>query len=206
MEIDTNEMKILIELQKNGRLSRRMLADRIDVSTPTVSSKIEKLENMGIIEGFSIDIDHKKMGFQKYLLKVDSDGKTEEEIRKIFEGFELFRKIEKLEGSGFLITLFVHEFNQLDKATEYLEEKNGCEIRDIWRTQDERSKVPRIPLDENVPLDIACYYCGKPIKGEPKKWKKDGKEHYFCCSSCEQLYEEKYDRLQKRKKEMRKED
>jgi len=203
MKLDETEMKILRELQKDGRVSRRVLADRIDVSTPTVSSKIEKLENMGIIEGFTVEIDHRKLGFQKYFFKVEGEGKTEEEIRDIFAEFEIFRKIEKLEGEGYLITFYVSEFSELDKATEYLEKKDGFKIKDVWRAQDEDMKVPQIPLDEKVPLDIACYYCNKPIKGEPEKWKKDGKEHYFCCSSCEELYEEKYDRLQKRKKEMK---
>ncbi|MBS3782427.1 MAG: winged helix-turn-helix transcriptional regulator [Candidatus Thermoplasmatota archaeon] len=198
-------MKILIELQKDGRLSRRVLADRIDVSTPTVSSKMEKLENMEIIEGFSVKVDYRKMGFQKYFFKIDSNDKTEEEIREVFSRFEGFRKIEKLEGNGHLITLFINEFSQLDKATEYLEEKDGFKIKEVWRTQDEEKKSPKISLDENVPLDITCYYCNKPIKGEPEKWKKDGKEHYFCCPSCEELYEEKYERLQRRKKEMRNE-
>ncbi|MFW6064986.1 MAG: winged helix-turn-helix transcriptional regulator [Candidatus Natronoplasma sp.] len=203
MKLDETEMKILIELQKDGRVSRRVLADRIDVSTPTVSSKIEKLENMGIIEGFTVEIDHRKMGFQKYFFNIESEGKTEEEIREVFGEFERFRKIEKLEGEGHLITLFVNEFSQLDKATEFLEKKDGFKIKDVWRAQDEEVKVPKIPLDENVPLDLACYYCNKPIKSEPAKWKRDGKEHYFCCSSCEELYEEKYERLQRRKKEMK---
>ena len=203
MKLDETEMKILIELQKDGRVSRRVLADRIDVSTPTVSSKIEKLENMGIIEGFTVEIDHKKMGFQKYFFKIGTDGITEDDMKEIFFEFEKFRKMEKLEGGDYLITFFVSEFNQLDEATEFLEKKARIKIKNIWRAQDEERKVPQLPLDENVPLDIACYYCNKPIKSEPVKWKKDGKEHYFCCSSCEELYEEKYDRLQKRKKEMR---
>ncbi len=203
MKLDEIEMKILIELQKDGRLSRRLLADRVDVSTPTVSSKIEKLENMGIIEGFTVDIDHKKMGFQKYFFKLEINGMSEEEIKGIFDDSELFRKIEKLEGAGYLVTLFINEFSELDKATEYLEKKAGLKIADVWRAQEHESKSPKIPLDENVSLDISCYYCNKPIKGEPEKWKKDGKEHYFCCPSCEEKYEEKYERLQQRKKEMK---
>ncbi len=205
MKLDETEIKILTHLQKEGRLSRRVLAERIEVSTPTISSKIEKLENMGIIRGFSVEIDHGKMGLQKYYFKVKAQERTEEEMREVFEGSELFRKMEKLEGSGYLITLFINDFNQLDMATEYIEEKDGLSIEEVWRTQDEETKVPKIPLDENVSLDIACYYCGKPIEGEPEKWKKDGKEHYFCCSSCKGLYEEKYERLQKRKKEMKEE-
>ncbi|MFP4000972.1 MAG: winged helix-turn-helix transcriptional regulator [Thermoplasmata archaeon] len=203
MKLDETEMKILKEMQKDGRASRRVLANRTDVSTPTVSSKIEKLENMGIIEGFTVRIDHSKMGFQKYFFKIETEDGSEEWVKEVFMNFDHFRKIEKLEANGYLLTLFINEFSQLDKATDYLDKKEGIKIKDVWRVQDREDKVPKIPLDENVPLDIACYYCNKPIKSDPVKWKKDGKEHYFCCTSCEELYEEKYDRLQKRKKEMK---
>lgn len=203
MELDKTELKILLELQKDGRLSRRILADRTDVSTPTVSSKLEKLENMGIIEGFRVELDYKKIGLQKYYLKIEPEQYSEEKLRNFIDSYEKFRSFEKLEGGNYLLKLYVNNFNQVDDATEVIEEEDGLKILEVWRVQDEKTKVPEISLDENVPLDISCYYCSKPIQGEPVKWKKDGKEHYFCCSSCEELYEEKYKRLQKRKKEMK---
>jgi len=203
MELDKTELKILIELQKDGRLSRRILADRADVSTPTVSSKLERLENIGIIEGFRVELDYRKIGLQKYYLRIETEKYPEEKLRNLIDSYHRFRRFEKLEGGNFLLTLFVNNFNQVDEGTEIIEEEEGLKILEVWRVQDEKTKVPRIPLDENVPLDITCYYCNKPIQGEPVKWKKDGKEHYFCCSSCEELYEEKYERLQKRKKEMK---
>ncbi|MFP3871632.1 MAG: winged helix-turn-helix transcriptional regulator [Candidatus Aenigmatarchaeota archaeon] len=203
MELDETEMKILKELQKDGRLSRRVLADRIDVSTPTVSSKIEKLENMGIIQGFLVDLDYRKIGLQKYYFRFEADKLSYEEVQDLFVDFDRFRSLEKLEGGGYLITLFINEFSQIDEATEYIEDREGLRILEVWRAQDEVGKVPKISLDEKVPLDINCYYCNKPIKGEPVKWKKNGKEHYLCCSSCKELYEQKYERLQQKKKEMR---
>lgn len=203
MNLDETELKMLIELQKEGRQSRRILADKVGVSTPTVSSKLEKLENMGIIEGFRVELDHSKIGFQKYYLQIESEGYTEEGFKKLVESHERFRALEKLEGGPYLLTLFVNHFNQVDEATTLIEEEEGVKILDLWRVQEEEKKIPWLPLDENVPLDINCYYCNKPIEGDPVKWKKDGKEHYLCCSSCKELYEEKYERLQKRKKEMR---
>ncbi len=205
MKLEETEMKILKELQRDGRVSRRVLADRIDVSTPTVSSKIEKLENMGIIEGFTVEIDHSKLGFQKYLFKMETKNITESGLKEVFTRFERFRILKRLEGEGYLIEAFINGFTQLDESVEYLENEDELKIKGIWRVREEAKKIPEIPIDENVPLDIACYYCNKPIQSEPVKWKKDGKEHYFCCSSCEELYEEKYERLQKRKDEMREE-
>ncbi len=203
MKLDETEMRILVELQKNGRLSRRVLADKIDVSTPTVSSKLEKLENMGIIQGFGIGIDFRKMGLQKYYFRVETDSLSHEEVKEFFIGFELFRSLEKLEGDGYLIGLYIREFSQIDEAIKIIEDHKGLKIIDTWRSQDQDSKIPNILLDEHIPIDISCYYCNKPIEGEPVKWKKDSKEHYLCCSSCKELYEQKYERLQKRKEEMR---
>ena len=43
---------------------------------------------------------------------------------------------------------------------------------------------------------VACFECGKPIDGQPVKLRLDGRVHYLCCSSCERLYQERYDRVQ----------
>jgi hypothetical protein len=44
---------------------------------------------------------------------------------------------------------------------------------------------------------IRCYYCGHMMKDEGVKIKLDGKYHYLCCSVCEKLYREKYEKLKK---------
>ncbi|MGO0063362.1 Lrp/AsnC family transcriptional regulator [Brevibacillus fluminis] len=61
--MDQTDIKILSELQLDSRLSIRELAKRINLSAPSVAERVRKLEDQGIIEGYTIKINRKKMGF-----------------------------------------------------------------------------------------------------------------------------------------------
>ncbi len=58
-EIDT---KILEILQKNGRTRRSDLAVAVDLSIPSVSDRLRKLEETGIVTGYAALVNPKKLG------------------------------------------------------------------------------------------------------------------------------------------------
>ena len=62
--LDETDFKILDVLLSDGRLSSRQIADRIGVSVGTVLSRIRRMENEGIIKGYSAVIDHEKLGYE----------------------------------------------------------------------------------------------------------------------------------------------
>lgn len=63
MIIDATDKKILAELLENSRLSMRELAKKVNLSAPSVAERVRKLESEGIIGGYTIHIDYKKLGF-----------------------------------------------------------------------------------------------------------------------------------------------
>lgn len=58
-EIDT---KIIKTLQENGRTKRNQLAEIVNLSVPSVSERLNKLEEKGIIEGYYAKINKKIFG------------------------------------------------------------------------------------------------------------------------------------------------
>jgi Lrp/AsnC family leucine-responsive transcriptional regulator len=60
--LDDIDRKILDILQKNGRTRRNNLADAVDLSLPSVSDRLRKLEQAGIITGYAALVDAKKLG------------------------------------------------------------------------------------------------------------------------------------------------
>ena len=60
--IDDIDVTILETLQKNGRTKRNELADAVGLSLPSVSDRLKKLEDNGIITGYFATVDHKKLG------------------------------------------------------------------------------------------------------------------------------------------------
>ncbi|MBT3519429.1 MAG: Lrp/AsnC family transcriptional regulator [Candidatus Marinimicrobia bacterium] len=62
MKLDSIDRKILAELQKSGRESASHIAENVDVSVPTVTERIRKLQEAGVIKRFQAVIDPKSVG------------------------------------------------------------------------------------------------------------------------------------------------
>ena len=60
--LDGIDVKILDVLQKNGRTRRNDLAEIVELSLPSVSDRLRKLEASGTIKGYYASVDPKKVG------------------------------------------------------------------------------------------------------------------------------------------------
>jgi DNA-binding Lrp family transcriptional regulator len=63
MTLDETDVKIIKKLLSHARLSYRTIAEEINVSPPTVLSRVEKLERDNIIKFYSAILDHEKIGY-----------------------------------------------------------------------------------------------------------------------------------------------
>ncbi len=61
--LDDLDIKILNILQKNGRTKRNEIAEKIGLSIPSVSERLHKLEERGIIEGYYTKVNKKAFGY-----------------------------------------------------------------------------------------------------------------------------------------------
>jgi DNA-binding Lrp family transcriptional regulator len=64
MRLDETDVKILKELSADARLSSRQMAKHCGVSIGTVLSRMKKMEDEGIIKGYSALLDHEKLGYE----------------------------------------------------------------------------------------------------------------------------------------------
>jgi Lrp/AsnC family leucine-responsive transcriptional regulator len=62
-KMDSIDLKILKELHKDGRLSNQELAERVSLSASPCLRRVRKLEESGVIKGFTTLIDYRKFGF-----------------------------------------------------------------------------------------------------------------------------------------------
>ena len=65
--LDLTDLKILRELQHNGRLSNVELASRIGLSPPPTLRRVQVLEAQGYIAGYRALLDAAKLGFDVQL-------------------------------------------------------------------------------------------------------------------------------------------
>ncbi|MEM3442894.1 MAG: Lrp/AsnC family transcriptional regulator [Candidatus Bathyarchaeia archaeon] len=64
MNLDETDVKILKTLISDARLSSRQIAKECKISVGTVLSRIKKMEEEGIIKGYSALLDHEKLGYE----------------------------------------------------------------------------------------------------------------------------------------------
>lgn len=60
--MDSIDLKIISTLSRNARTTVKELAEQVFLSSPAVTSRIEKLEKDKIIKGYHADIDFEKLG------------------------------------------------------------------------------------------------------------------------------------------------
>ncbi len=95
MSADTED-RILAVLEDDAQASYTEIADRANVSKPTVRKYIDKLESEGVIVGYSADIDPKKLS-GKSIAMVGIDVASERYV-------EVTRKLKELEVIDSLYT------------------------------------------------------------------------------------------------------
>ena len=197
LNLDDVDRKILRELQNDGRASFRDVSTRISVSTPTVSSRVQAMVDVGLLRGYSTMLDAEMLGQVSVVLLLESKPADLDKVVEKIRDQELVRQIYVLSDSRVMCILsFYNQF----KYQRFLE--SLASVPEITRMDNSMvmrvpKESPRAALTDEAGLLIKCYYCGHMMKDEGVKIKLDGKYHYLCCSVCERLYREKYEKLKK---------
>lgn len=62
-ERDQTDWQLLLALQENARASYSELGRKVGLSTPAVIDRIRKMEEAGVIRGYRVELDPKKLGY-----------------------------------------------------------------------------------------------------------------------------------------------
>lgn len=115
--LDNLDIKILNKLQLLGRTKRSTLAEEVGLSIPSVSERLNKLEEKGIIEGYYAKLDKKVFGFDimAFILVVMESSKFYKNLISKVEKMPQIIECHSVLGEG------SHMLKALVKNTEALE-------------------------------------------------------------------------------------
>ena len=63
VELDAIDLRILKELQRDGRMTNVELSERVGISAPPCLRRVRKLEEAGIIEGYAAILNGPRLGY-----------------------------------------------------------------------------------------------------------------------------------------------
>ena len=63
MDLDATDRELLAALLEDARISQRGLAKRVGVAQGTITNRLRRLEEMGVIKGYTVILDAESMGW-----------------------------------------------------------------------------------------------------------------------------------------------
>jgi Lrp/AsnC family transcriptional regulator for asnA, asnC and gidA len=104
MRASSTEDRILEALEENAQASYAEIAERAGVSKPTVRKYVNKLEDEGVIVGYSADVDPKKLASQSIaLVGMDVESERYVEATRALKRLESVRALYTSSGDHMLM-------------------------------------------------------------------------------------------------------
>ncbi|MCP4761766.1 MAG: Lrp/AsnC family transcriptional regulator [archaeon] len=88
VKIDEMDKLILKQLEIDARVSYRSIAKELGISVGTVHNRIAKLKKNGVLKGFLLDLDSKKLGFNlRSIIMISTEGKYTSDVLEKLSGY-----------------------------------------------------------------------------------------------------------------------
>lgn len=134
--MDKIDLKIIELLQKNARFPLKHLAEEVFLSTPAVSSRIEKLQEAGIITGYTVNINSIKLGYNiKAFINLEVSPKQKPEFYPFIKSCPNVLECNCVTGKySMLIKVAYHTTEELDAFINEIQKFGNTETQIVFST------------------------------------------------------------------------
>jgi DNA-binding Lrp family transcriptional regulator len=124
-ELDAMDLRILAELQSDGRMTNVELAHRVGLSAPPCLRRVRRLEEAGVIRGYHADLDASALDFEVTFFAIVG---LESQKQAVLDAFEAHvtawpevRECHMIRGGGdFLLRLVARDTAHENELTARL--------------------------------------------------------------------------------------
>jgi len=146
-EIDEVDFKILKELQKDGRISLAEISRRTKIPDSTVYDRISRLKEKGIIKGFTVILDDKKLGVKITAIvgietRSENYNKVAKELSRIDEIIEVYGVTGEFDLMIKIKTNSIEDLNRILNVIRSMKGVDDIFVMTVLETFKEELKVP----------------------------------------------------------------
>jgi DNA-binding Lrp family transcriptional regulator len=142
IKLDEVDKQIIDLLAENSRLGVREIAKRINVSAPTISRRIRRLEDNGIIKGYVSIIENEELGYTcraVLLIKVSGNANLNNVINQMKKNERVCNLFHTVGNYDIVMTATVSEVNNLSDFISELRTIEGIAmIESVFITSREK--------------------------------------------------------------------
>ena len=143
LEIDGIDRRLLAVLSEDARISLKELAGRVGLSSPSVSDRLRRLEERGIIRGFTVDIDPAALGYSlQAIVRIRPLPGKLHIVQALIAEIPEVVDCDKVTGDDcFVARLYLRSIAQLDGILDRVAEKAETSTA-IVKSQPVRRRLP----------------------------------------------------------------
>ncbi|MFC5366432.1 AsnC family transcriptional regulator [Salinirubrum litoreum] len=189
--LDETDLKILRLLSEDGRKPYSEIGDSVGLSGPAVSDRVSRLRELGVIRGFTVDVDRSTLrdGTPMLLrLSVVPDD-VESVVATLGESEETETVYTTAAGD---VVAHVN-LPTTDARSWLLDTVSGDAVRSF--DADLLTDVETTDAVAGTDFALSCAECGNTVTEEGVTTRVGDDLVSFCCSSCESRYQERYEEL-----------
>lgn len=152
VKLDAIDLRILRDLQADGRMTNVDLAKRAGISAPPCLRRVRALEEAGYIRGYHADVDGAQLGYKEtFFALVGLDSQAQE----VLSGFETLmadwgevRECNMIRGGGdFLLRVVAKDKEHRDQLTMQITSAPHVSTVTTLETIRTSKSNPGVPID-----------------------------------------------------------
>ena len=193
-DLDETDLEILQLLLSDARRPYSDIAAVVGLSAPAVSDRVAKLQETGVIQRFTLDVDRSQLrkGIPVLItFEIGSSGPDVPSLRETLLSEGAVEHVFTTAEADLVVYARVPDTDIAGWLADTVEE--GA-FEDLAVTL--LSGADWSPDLGGAEFALSCVQCGNTVDSEGTAARIDGELYQFCCPSCEARFEETYDRLQ----------
>lgn len=189
--LDDTDREILRLLLADARRPYSDIADRVELSAPAVADRVERLEDLGVIRSFTVDVDRGKLrGGTPVLIEL---GVPAGDAADVVDTLSVHDRVEHVfrTAEGSVVAVATSPEGDIVGMLDGSVDLDTVEIESV-RLLADREWTPGIG---EVDLALSCDECGNTVTAEGVAAEVGDSRYHFCCGTCRANFEERYEQF-----------
>ena len=143
-ELDTVDRRMLEALARDARISLKELAQDVGLSSPSAAERLRRLQERGVIEGFTVDVDPAAIGYPlQAIVRIRPLPGLLHVVQQLIQETPAFVECDKVTGDDcFIGRLVVRSMAELDAVLDKIAERAETSTSMIKSTPVKRRLPP----------------------------------------------------------------